>query len=85
MAVTETGETKKLQASNADQVIDFVNSVNGVYIRTSGDAYIAFNRIATTSDFLITSADGVIELDVPCTQLHVISSGTPTVYVIGRR
>ena len=85
MAVTETGEIKKITASGVDQTIDFVNNVSAIYIRTSGDAYIAFDRAATTNDFLIQSTDGVIELDVPCTEVHIISSGTPTLYVIGRR
>jgi len=85
MAVTESGEIKKLTASGADQSIDFVNNVSAIYIRTSGDAYIAFDRAATLNDFLIQSTDGVMEFDVACTQVHVISSGTPTVYVIGRR
>jgi hypothetical protein len=85
MAVTEAAEIKKVTAAVTDQTIDFVNNIKELYIRTSGDAYIAFDRAATTNDFLIQSTDGIIELEVHCTQVHVISSGTPTVYVIGIR
>ncbi len=85
MAVTEAADIKKLTASGTDSDVDFGAGVTQVYIRTDGDVYIAFDRAATTNDFLLKSTDGVVKFEVQCTQVHAISSGTPTLYVIGRR
>jgi len=86
MAVTEGADIKQLTASAVDQTIDFEKNVSAVYIKTAGNIYIAFDREATNTDFLVASADGVIEFDIPCTELHILGSGgTPLVYVIGRR
>lgn len=86
MAVTDAGEIKRLTSSPVDQTIDFSQNVSAVYVKTAGNIYIAFDREATAEDFLVASTDGIVEFDVPCTELHVISDGgTPEVYVIGRR
>jgi hypothetical protein len=85
MAVTEAADIKKVNANGTDQYADFGRIVNIVYIKTTGDAYFAFDRAATTNDFLITPTDNVVRFDVQCTQVHVISSGTPTVYIMGVR
>jgi len=85
MAVTESAEIKKISASGSNTEVNFEKQVKSVLIKTSGDVYVAFDREATTDDFLISSTDLITILPVKCTSVNLISSGTPTVYLIGVR
>lgn len=86
MAVTESGETKKIAASATATSADFSDIIRGVYIKTDGNAYISFDRNATTNDFLIEAADGVVFFKVHCTQVSAITSGAAVnIYLVGTR
>lgn len=85
MATTDAGEIKKLAATNTSASVDFEKSVIGVYIKTDANVYIAFDRTATTSDFLLEADDRVVEFDVNCTEVHIIAVTTANVYLVGRR
>ena len=85
MAVNEAGEIKKLAATTASASVNFEKSVIGVYIKTDADIYIAFDRAATTNDFLLEADDRVVEFDINCTQVHIIAASTANVYLVGRR
>lgn len=85
MATNEAGEIKTLAATTTSASVDFEKSVIGVYIKTDADVYIAFDRAATTSDFLLEAADRVVEFDVNCTEVHIIATTTANVYIVGRR
>lgn len=86
MSVTEAGEIKKISASGTAAEADFSDLVKGVYIKSDGNVYVAFDRDATTNDFLVESADGTVFFNVNCTQVSAITSGASVnVYLIGVR
>jgi hypothetical protein len=85
MAVNEAGEIKILAATNASASVNFEKSVISVYIKTDANIWIAFDRAATTNDFLLEANDRVVEFNVNCTQVHIIANTTANVYLVGRR
>ena len=85
MSVSEAGDIKQLAATTTADDINFVRSVSRVYLKTTADVYIAFDRAATTADFLLASTDGITEFDVTCTYVSVKAATTATVYAIGSR
>ena len=86
MAVTDAGEVKKQVLSDAVSTkVDFVKSLKKVHIKTDANVYVAFDRAATITDFLLSSTDLVVTFDVPCTEVHLKAATTANVYLIGVR
>lgn len=66
---------------------NFEGSVQGVYLSTNKNCYIAFDTSANTDDFLLAPSDGVVEIE-PCqfTRLSVLGeTESGTLYVIATR
>jgi len=85
MAVTDAGEIKKASATTTSAAVDFVKAVKGVHIKTDANVYVAFDRAATASDFLLESTDLVVYFEVPCTEVHLKAASTANVYLVGVR
>jgi len=85
MAETDGGEVKKAAATTTSAAVDFVKRIRGAYVKTDADVYLAFDRAATATDFLLEAADGVVFFELPCTEVHLIAVSTANVYLVGVR
>jgi len=85
LSVTDSGDVKQAAATTTSAAVDFEKRVRGVHIKTDANVYVAFDRAATTGDFLLASTDLVVFFEVPCTEVHLKAATTANVYLVGVR
>lgn len=86
MAVTDSGDVKKQALSDTNSTeVDFEYLINGVHIKTDANVYVAFDRDATTSDFLLEADDRIHYFRVRCTKVYLKAASTANVYLVGTR
>jgi len=74
-------ETHNADVTAVSQTISLRAASKTLFLRNDGtdDIFIAFDKaVATTGDFKLTSADGLVPIDVQCTQLSVVCAADKT-------
>ena len=74
MAKWEATETRKISLEVTDKKEDFVAGVVAVYLVSDTDCYVDFDRVATTSSFLVKANQFYHMELVHFTQLHAIGT-----------
>ena len=71
-------------ATEVSQKLELVPASKTLLLRNDGsnDVFIAFDKdAATTSDFKLTADDGLVKIDVQCTQIAMICAAGETASV----